>query len=41
MYSGTKSDDFGITMAKIKGQMLMDEGVDISETVDFYERTFE
>ena len=39
MYSGTKSDDFGITMAKIKGN-AMDEGVDISETVDFYERTF-
>ena len=39
MYSGTKSDDFGITMAKIKSN-AMDEGVDISDTVDFYERTF-
>ena len=39
MYSGTKSDDFGITMAKIKGN-AMDEGVDISDTIDFYERTF-
>jgi len=40
MYSGTKSDDFGITMAKIKSN-AMDEGVDISDTVDFYERTFD
>ncbi len=39
MYSGTKSDDFAITMAKIKSN-AMDEGVDISETLDFYERTF-
>ncbi len=39
MYSGTKSDDFAITMAKIKSN-AMDEGVDISETVDFYERAF-
>ena len=39
MYSGTKSDDFAITMSKIK-MNAMDEGVDISDTVDFYERAF-
>jgi len=40
MYSGTKSDDFAITLAKIKSN-AMDEGVDINETVDFYERVFD
>jgi len=40
MYSGTKSDDFGITMAKIKSN-AQDKGIDISDTVDFYERSFE
>ena len=39
MYSGTKSDDFGITMAKIKSN-AEDKGIDISDTVDFYERSF-
>ena len=39
MYSGTKSDDFGTTMAKIKSN-AQDEGVDINETLDFYDRTF-
>ena len=41
MYSGTKSDDFGITMAKIKSNAHGSKGVDINETVDFYERSFE
>ena len=40
MYSGTKSDDFATTLAKIKSN-AMDEGVDIDETVDFYERVFD
>jgi hypothetical protein len=40
MYSGTKSDDFTTTIAKIKSN-AMNEGVDISETVDFYERVFD
>ena len=40
MYSGTKSDDFGITIAKIKSN-AQDKGIDINETVDFYERSFE
>ena len=40
MYSGTKSDDFVITMAKIKSN-AQDKGIDINETVDFYERSFE
>jgi len=40
MYSGTKSDDFGITMAKIKSN-AQDKGIDINDTVDFYERSFE
>ena len=40
MYSGTKSDDFTTTLAKIKSN-AMDEGVDINETVDFYERVFD
>tara|TARA_R100001460_G_scaffold77835_2_gene118749 strand:+ start:73 stop:849 length:777 start_codon:yes stop_codon:yes gene_type:complete len=39
MYSGTKSDDFGTTMAKIKSN-AQDEGIDINDTVDFYERSF-
>ena len=39
MYSGTKSDDFATTMAKIKSN-AQDEGVDINETLDFYDRTF-
>ena len=40
MYSGTKSDDFATTLAKIKSN-AMDEGVDIDKTVDFYERVFD
>lgn len=40
MYSGTKSDDFATTIAKIKSN-ARDEGVDINETVDFYERVFD
>ena len=40
MYSGTKSDDFATTLAKIKSNAA-DEGVDIDETVDFYERVFD
>lgn len=40
MYSGTRSDDFATTLAKIKSN-AMDEGVDINETVDFYERVFD
>jgi len=40
MYSGTKSDDFTTTLAKIKSN-ARDEGVDIDETVDFYERVFD
>ena len=40
MYSGTKSDDFATTLAKIKSNAA-DEGVDINETVDFYERVFD
>ena len=40
MYSGTKSDDFATTLAKIKSN-AMDEGADIGETVDFYERVFD
>jgi len=39
MYSGTKSDDFGITMSKIKSN-ARDEGVNIDETIDFYESAF-
>jgi len=39
MYSGTKSDDFATTMAKIKSN-AQDEGIDINDTVDFYERSF-
>ncbi len=40
MYSGTKSDDFATTLAKIKSN-AMDEGVDIDETLDFYDRVFD
>jgi len=40
MYSGTKSDNFMISMAKIKSN-AQDKGIDISDTVDFYERSFE
>jgi len=40
MYSGTKSDDFMISMAKIKSN-AQDKGIDINDTVDFYERSFE
>jgi len=40
MYSDTKSDNFGTTLAKIKSN-AMDEGADIGETVDFYERVFD
>jgi len=39
MYSGTKSDDFGTTMAKIKSN-AQDEDIDINDTVDFYEKSF-
>ena len=39
MYSGTKSDDFATTMAKIKSN-AQDEGIDINDTIDFYERSF-
>ena len=39
MYSGTKSDDFGTTMAKIKSN-ARDEGINIDETIDFYESAF-
>ena len=40
MYSGTKSDDFATTLAKIKSN-AMDEGADIGETLDFYDRVFD
>ena len=40
MYSDTKSDNFGTTLAKIKSN-AMDEGVDIGETLDFYDRVFD
>ena len=42
MYSNTKSDDFGISMAKIKSNAV-DKGVkpeEIAEVADFYERVF-
>ena len=39
MYSGTKSDDFATTMAKIKSN-AQDEDIDINDTIDFYERSF-
>lgn len=39
MYSGTKSDDFGTTMAKIKSN-AQDEDININDTVDFYEKSF-
>ena len=40
MYSGTKSDDFATTLAKIKSN-AMDEGADIGETLNFYDRVFD
>jgi len=40
MYSDTKSDNFGTTLAKIKSN-AMDEGADIGETLDFYNRVFD
>ena len=40
MYSDTKSDNFGTTLAKIKSN-AMDEGADIGETLDFYDRVFD
>jgi hypothetical protein len=40
MYSGTKSDDFATTLAKIKSN-AKDEGIDIDETIDFYDRVFD
>ena len=40
MYSDTKSDDFATTLAKIKSN-AMDEGADIGETLDFYNRVFD
>ena len=40
MYSGTKSDDFATTLAKIRSN-AMNEGVDIDETLDFYDRVFD
>ena len=40
MYSGTKSDDFATTLAKIRSN-AMDEGVDIDETLNFYDRVFD
>jgi len=39
MYSGPKSDDFAITMSRIKGN-AMEEGLEINDTLDFYERAF-
>jgi hypothetical protein len=42
MYSNTKSNDFGISMAKIKSNAV-DKGVkpeEIAEVADFYERVF-
>jgi len=39
MYSGTRSDDFGTTMSKIKSN-AQDEDIDINDTIDFYERSF-
>jgi hypothetical protein len=42
MYNNTKSDDFGISMAKIKSNAV-DKGVkpeEIAEVADFYERVF-
>ena len=48
MYSGTKSDDFATTLAKIKSNaadegidIASGTGVDINETIDFYGRVFE
>ena len=40
MYLGTRSDDFGTTLAKIKSN-AMDEGIDMDETLDFYSRVFD
>jgi len=40
MYSGTKSDDFTTTLAKIKSN-AKDEGVNIDETLDFYGKVFD
>jgi len=48
MYSDTKSDDFAITLAKIKSNaadegidIASGTGVDINETIDFYGRVFD
>ena len=40
MYSDTKSNNFATTLAKIKSN-AMDEGADIGETLDFYNRVFD
>ena len=40
MYSDTKSNNFATTLAKIKSN-AMDEGADIGETLDFYDRVFD
>jgi len=40
MYSDTKSDNFGTTLAKIKSN-AKDEGVNIDETLDFYGKVFD
>ena len=39
MYRDTESDNFSTTMAKIKGN-AKDQGIDIDDTVDFYENTY-
>jgi hypothetical protein len=48
MYSGTKSDDFATTLAKIKSNVADESidiapgtGVDVNETIDFYGRVFD
>ena len=39
MYRDTESDNFSTTMAKIKGN-AKDQGINIDDTVDFYENTY-
>lgn len=39
MYRDTESDNFSTTMAKIKGN-AKDKGINIDDTVDFYENTY-
>jgi len=39
MYRDTEADDFSTTMAKIKGN-AKDKGINIDDTVDFYENTY-